>query len=283
MRVFPFTFVAATALLAATPAQTAADPNRELVRKAVSAYFANYEQMGDFALTRRNERREYDDKGNLKTRSAVTLKTDWIEGVRWTWVVATNDKPLDGVASDTHRSRLLADVGSWKEKPAAERKRIIEESRRKQREEMDHLKEFPDALEFKAAGMEKHNGRDTLVFDFTPRPNYKSPNMKAKVFEKVRGKIWIDKADEQMVRLQAEVFDNVAFGGFLAKLEKGTRFDMEQMRIEGNRWVPKQHLVRFDVRILLLKSIHRQMESHYMDYRRYTGPVWSGGAKPVAE
>ena len=49
----------------------------------------------------------------------------------------------------------------------------------------------------------------------------------------MRGKMWIDTRQYQWVKVHAEVFRPVAFGLFIAHVEPGTEFTLEESPIGG--------------------------------------------------
>ena len=138
------------------------------------------------------------------------------------------------------------------------------------------MREIPDALDFTALPEEAINGRAVLVWSFRPRPGYNAKTMGGRVYEGVSGKIWIDREERQLVKLEAEVTRDVTIGGFLAKIEKGTRFDLAQIRVEPSCWLPSHQLIRYGARILLVKGIHKYVDTHYRDWRRTGEPTWNG-------
>jgi hypothetical protein len=151
----------------------------------------------------------------------------------------------------------------------AERTSQREERRRNQREEAAWLREIPDALEFRLAGEETIGGRPVLVVECSPRPGYRARNQRARLFEKSRGRLWIDKAESQLVRGEAEVFETVGIGwGVLAKIEKGTKFHLQRVRVADDVWLPEVQTVRFAARLLLVKNARHEFTTRYSDFRR---------------
>jgi hypothetical protein len=144
----------------------------------------------------------------------------------------------------------------------------VEEAGGVRAKEQDWLKEFPDALDYKKVGEETIAGRRTLVLECSPRKGYKASNLRARVFEKVRGKIWMDAAEEQIVRVDAEVFDTVSIGwGLIGKVQKGTRFHLERSRLADGSWLPNSQSIRFAASYLVFKSLAQEEITRYSEYR----------------
>ncbi len=248
---------------------------RPFLRSVVDQYVRNAGSLHDFRFVRRVARAELDPSGNRKAWTASTSKVDFEEGVRATWLIARDDRPLtaDELQKEEWEARRAA--REWRGKPAGQRKEIEEKRNRKAQMERAFLLELPDALEFRRRPLEMRNGRATLVFDFEPRPGYSPKTREAHVYEGARGTLWVDQADGQLVSLKAETFRDVTMGLFLASVERGSRIDVNQVRLESGAWVPLNQTVRYAARILF-KHLRRQVETEYRDYQPYSGPIWHG-------
>ncbi len=132
-------------------------------------------------------------------------------------------------------------------------------------------KEFPDALDFRKVGEESIGGRPALVLEFSPRPGFKPKDLRARIATKLRGKVWIDQADTEFVRADAEVFDSVSVGwGLVGKIEKGARLTLERHKTSDGTWVPDSQMTRFIAR-LLVKTLGQEQTVRYAEYRRKPG------------
>jgi hypothetical protein len=60
-----------------------------------------------------------------------------------------------------------------------------------------------------------------------------------KVLKGMRGRLWIDEASGQWVKVQAQVIQPVSLFGFFAKVHPGTRFLLEQEPVAHHLWLPK--------------------------------------------
>jgi hypothetical protein len=270
--------IVALFVLAASEAAFAGVPDasasyRPTIRLAVDRYFESFGKSRKLVFLRRTDRREYDSSGAVRSRLLATTRTDFVEGVRLTWTVARDDKPLppDELARTNENVRAFA--AEWKNKPESEKKAFMDKAYRKQDDDLAYLREFADALDFRPAPNERLAGRDTLVFDFFPRSSYSPRKLQGRVYEKVRGRIWIDAAETQVARLHAEVFDDVSLGGFLARVAKGTQFQLDQVRVQQDLWAARYQLIRFDVKVLLVKEVHRWIESTWSEITLPSGTV----------
>lgn len=253
---------------AALPAMAQSDGDRALMRKAVDAYFANARHFEEYSFDRRTVRTQFGPDGRVKSREVWTSRVDWVDGLRMAWTIERDGKPVDARERAEIEQSLRKQAAEWRQKTREQQRKILEESRARQRREMEYLREFPEALDFRRLPDETADGRAALVYSFSPRPGYKPASMQGNIYKKVRGRIWIDRDEGHFTRLEGEVFDDVSIGGLLAKIEKGTRFLITQTRLDGGVWLPARQVIRVDARVMLVKNLHREVESTYSGWRR---------------
>jgi hypothetical protein len=141
----------------------------------------------------------------------------------------------------------------------------------RKREDTSWLKEFPEALEFKKVGEEEIGGRVAWVLECSPRAGYKAQSLRGRVFEKTRGRVWIDVADSQLVRVDAAVFDTVSIGwGMAAKIQKGTRFQIDRRKLADGAWLPESQTIRFAAKVMMVKSLAIEDSARFSGYRRHS-------------
>jgi hypothetical protein len=59
------------------------------------------------------------------------------------------------------------------------------------------------------------------VIAATPKTGHTPKRSDAKPLTKVKSELWVDKAEYQWVRLEAETIDTISFGWILARLNPG--------------------------------------------------------------
>ena len=135
--------------------------------------------------------------------------------------------------------------------------------------DQDHamLKEMVDAFDFRPAGEANINGHDCWVFDALPKPGYQPQTRETKVLSVMKGKLWIDKRQEQWVRVQAEVMKPVSMYGIIAKVGSGTHFFLEQAPIAGNLWLPTRFSVQVKASALGFINENSNDDETYRDYK----------------
>jgi len=131
------------------------------------------------------------------------------------------------------------------------------------------VKEVADAYNFTLAGVERLDGRETYVIDAESRPGFEPKRKEAKVLPKFRFRVWIDRAENQWVKLDAQCIDTVSFGLFLARIHKGSRIIIDTTRVNDEVWLPRHVAVHVDVRFALVKNFNVDEDVTYKDYRKF--------------
>lgn len=269
-----------------TPDKTGAlsqEQMQQLFRVVAEKDMENDKRLRDYTYIERDEDHKLDGKGQVKSSEAKTYEVMEIYGEQVQRLIEKNDKTLDakGAAKEEERIQKIIDKRK-NESEDARRKR--EEKEEKDREEnRKFVLEVADAYNFKLVGTELVAGRDAWVIDGEPRPGYEPHMKEAKFLPKFHGRVWIDKSDLQLSKLDVECLDTVSWGLFLARFHKGSRFLLEQTRVNDEAWLPRQLTVKIDVRLALLKNFNVDVEQTYRDYKKFratTKIVGVGEVKP---
>jgi hypothetical protein len=254
------------ALIGLAQAQSAEELRMKL-RESLAKLQEADQKMGDYSYTRYNVRREFHSNGSLKAERTVLALREFEDGIGFIHQVQRDGKPVPDAEIKQSQDAARARAAQLRAMSPAERAKAEPESRSRAQEQ-SFLKEFPDALEYKKIGEETIDGRRTWVLECWPRPGYKAANLRARVFEKVRGKVWLDAAALEIVRVDAEVYETVNIGwGMIGKVQKGTRFHLERRRLADGSWLPESQRIRFAARILLFKSLAQEEITRDSDYR----------------
>ena len=128
---------------------------------------------------------------------------------------------------------------------------------------------MPDLYNMRLEADAKIDGRDCWVISGTPKPGYHPRYSDAKPLTMIKGKLWVDKADYQWVRLEAETTDTISYGLFLARLYPGAKLVFEQTRVNGELWLPKRLYISGTGRIGLVKRIAMDEEITWNNYRKF--------------
>jgi hypothetical protein len=143
-----------------------------------------------------------------------------------------NGRPLSQAEEQKEQSRLeslLAD-------PSRQR-------HRKQSEDQDAaravkvLRALPSAFLFRYVGDGVGPSGKLKKFSFWPNPNFSPPDLETQVLTTMAGEIWVDAAQEHIVRLEGRLEKDVDFGwGILGRLNKGGWILLEQAEVGAGRW-----------------------------------------------
>ena len=261
-------WVTGVVLLAAAAALPAEDAT-EIIRRAVERDQRNSQGSHNYTYLQRQETRELDRGGQVKSRKIETWDVTLLEGSPYRRLVARDDKPLSTQEQTAEEQKLRWNNEQRRMETNEERQRRLAEWQRRLDRQREPVKEVPDAFNFKLLGEEQLAGRPVYRIDASPRPGFKPTSRTAAIFPHVKLRLWIDKADYQGARIEMEVLDAISFGGLLVRLTQGTRLLIEQTRVEDGVWLPKQFSLTAAARILLLKGLNRELDFTFSGYKRF--------------
>jgi hypothetical protein len=129
------------------------------------------------------------------------------------------------------------------------------------------LEDVVATLRFKIARRETLNGRDTIVVEFEPRPEAQPQTRQGNIAKVLKGSIWIDEAEREVVRAEATAIDSVSFGGFIARLNEGATVTLLRKQIDDGVWLPTSIRMKGDGRALLVRRMELDYFIEWFDYR----------------
>jgi hypothetical protein len=215
----------------------------------------------DWQVAPRYQYRERDVKGKKIETYEVTM----IEGSPYYRLIAQNDHPVPTEEALKEKARFEAELSKRRRENPAQRAKRLGAYQRERDEDHLFLREMAGAFSFRLLRTDVTSGHSVFVLEATPRPEYRPPNTKAKVLTHMRGELWIDKAEYQWVRVEAEVTAPVSLY-LVAHVGPGTRFSLEQMPIGKNLWLPKRFTMQAKITVFGVPQ-ERKEEETYSDYR----------------
>jgi len=243
-------------LLGAVPA---VPPAQQIVERSVEKINA------DWSAAPRYDFRERDILTKKGKRSSKTYAVLMIEGSPYNKLIASDGRPLTPAKTAAEEKKLKQEMERRRaETPGARQKRVAQ-YQRERRQDNALFREMARAFNFKLTGEETVNGHRCFVVAATPRAGYIPPTRETKVLTGMRGTMWIDEQQYQWVKVHAEVFRPVAFGLFIAHVEPGTSFTLEQQPVQGDLWLPSHFQMSVNAQILVLSRQYTDDES-YTDY-----------------
>ncbi len=235
------------------------DPDRAklLVQRSTEVTDRNWGTQAEYDFS------EIDVQRDGSTRTFEELM---ILGTRYGQLVAIDGKPLSTEQAQDERRKLALAIAQRRAESEADRKKRVEKEQRAMTRDHALLDQIALGFEFSYMGEEQLDGRDVYVVRATPKPGYRPPNKETEVLKGMQGQLWIDKETLNWVRVEAEVMRPVWIAGFLARVEPGTRFDVEMMPISGSFWMPKHYAMKARAKIFLLFTHQEQDDETYFAY-----------------
>ncbi len=235
--------------------------------------------LENYSFTQKSTARELGKDGVLRDKSSETYQLSFYKGNRLRRLIEKNNQPLsakDQAEADKNVQERVAEIEKEIAKKAAKTVSQNQNGTPDGEGERISIAEVLRASNLVNPRRERFRGREVIVFDFEPNPNFDFKNAKSilKFFGKTAGVMWIDEKDKQVARIEAALFDNFKVGGgILANLKKGASFALEQERVNDEIWLPSIADINLSVKVLLVKgfSVNQVIKSY--NYRRFETEV----------
>lgn len=188
-------------------------------------------------------------------------------GSTYEQLVAVNGTPLPADQIKALRSARDAEANLRRQETTEQREKRIARYVSEQRRNRTLLKEMTAAFHFSLRGRAEKDEWSTFVMDARPRADYKAKDRMTRVLTGMQGTLWIDQTSFGWVRAEATIVHPVMIEGFLARVEKGTRFEMEERPFGKGYWLPTFFSIHTKARILFLfptSSTQSYTFSHYV-------------------
>ena len=245
------------------------DQIRDLIREAAERDIENDKKQRDYTYIQREEEHKLDGQGQVKSSESRTYEIMVLYEEPVHKLIARNNQPLSDSDARKEDEKVQKIIEKRKNESESNRRKRVEKQDHDREEARQFVKEIADAYNFRLAGEENLDGRETVVIDAEPRPGYE-PHMKnARFLPKFRFRVWLDRAEKQWVKLDIQCIDTVSVGLFLARLHKGSRIQIEQLRVNDEVWLPKHVSLKLDARVALLKGVNIAEDVSYRDYKKF--------------
>jgi len=209
-----------------------------------------------------------DGHGQVKKTEITEYDHFWVDGVPEAKLVKKDGTPLsaDELAKEDQRiDKEAAKAHDRREKENAQGKET--DPRGDEEITVSRLLELGT---FTNARRLPLNGRDTIAVDFAGNPNAKTRNRAEDVVRDLVGTAWVDEEDRQLVRVEGHFVDAFKVGGgLLVNIQKGTRFTMEQTKVNGEVWLPAHIDAQGAARFLLFINFNGSVHAVESDYRKF--------------
>jgi hypothetical protein len=185
-------------------------------------------------------------------------------------LIATNGQPLKAEERQSEEARIERFINN-----PQELKKKCEQDHDTAERTMRIVRALPDAFLFSYAGQEAGTekiGRanaQLLKFNFHPNPAYQPPTRVEEVLTGLQGYVLVDAENLRLAALDGTLFKDVAFGwGILGHLNKGSRFAVQQVKLDDGLWQVSSVTFNFTGKVLMLKSINVNATEVFSGFQR---------------
>lgn len=230
----------------------------EIIERSVKANENDWRVAPEYNNFEREEK-----NGHTRTKHVLMIL-----GSSYNRLVAVDGKPLSQAQNAEEEKKLRETIAARQSESKSQRAKRI--AKYEQSRQSDHfmMEQLTAGFNFKLEGTPTLNGHEVYLFSATPRPGYVPPNKESKALTGMEGKLWIDKETFHWVKVEAHVIRPVSIVGFLAEVEPGTSFVLEQMPVAPGIWQPNHFSVKSHAKILGLFSLNDQEDDTFFDYQK---------------
>ena len=189
-------------------------------------------------------------------------------------LIKKDGKPLSEQETRSEEKKLQQSLKRQTNLSLSERNKLEKKKMERRRKEEQFWNEVIKAFDFTEVGGETVEGRSARVFKAVPRAQYVPEDSDFELLKKIKGTIWVDIADDQVLRADVEFIEDIRLvGGFLAKVNKGGSFTVLQKKVNDEVWFPSNSEVVVNGRLLLFKGFNLKILSDFGNYRKFETSV----------
>jgi hypothetical protein len=237
----------------------AQQPNvSEIIQRSVAANQADFEAAPDFNYK----------ETNRSGRESRTYQVTMIEGSPYRRLIAINGEPLSTSQQQREMQKQQREIEKRRSESPSDRQKRIADYEKERKRDHEMMQQLTKAFNFTYVGQENVRGFQVWSLKAKPRPGYHPPNIETEVLPGMQGQLWIDQKSYQWVKVTAQVVRPVSIVGFLARVEPGTRFELEMSPVEGDIWQISHFSMQSKAKVLGLFNHASQEDSSYFDYQR---------------
>ncbi|MGQ9898589.1 MAG: hypothetical protein ACUVR8_13690 [Acidobacteriota bacterium] len=232
------------------------------------------ERVTQYTYTLTETIRRLDGDGRIKeTEVKVYEVYPLAGGARVRKLIAVNGKPLSTAEAEKEQRRVTKFIEENEERERKRQAGKADDNDEAQRRRLT-IAQFLRTCEFYNPRRERFRGREVIVCDFRPHPDYKPTNNTEKIIQKLVGTVWLDTKDEEVARLEGRfASDFKVGGGLLVSLKRGAAFVFEQICNAEGVWLPLREDFNAGIKLLLLAGLNISVENRYGDYRRFSTEI----------
>ena len=177
-------------------------------------------------------------------------------------LIEKDGKPLDPEAEQAEMDRLN-NLLAHPEVQEHRHKKEQEDSARG--DEMVRM--LPDAFLFTLEGTVEGPNGPCYRLKFTPNPAFVPPDREGEVYHGMVGELWVDQAQERLVKIDAHLISDVNFGwGVLGRLYKGGSILVQNADVGLHHWETVHMKLQLQGKLLMMKSVDYSTTEDYTDF-----------------
>jgi hypothetical protein len=242
---------------------------QKLLRVVADKDIENDRRLRNYTYVERDVEKQLNGKGETKSTEVKTFEVLNIYGEQVQRLMEKDDKPLDAKEAAKEEEKIQKVIDKRKNESDDDRRKREEKADKDREESRKFVRDVADAYNFKLLGTELVGGREAWMIEADPRPGFEPQVKESRFLAKFRGRVWIDKTDLQLSKMEVEAIDTVSVGWVLARIHKGTRFMLEQTQVNEEVWLPKHVTFNVDARFALVKGFKMDGEQTFRDYKKF--------------
>jgi hypothetical protein len=151
--------------------------------------------------------------------------------------------------------------------------RFEQRRRRDRAQSSSAIEDTAAALDFAIDRRVVVDGRPTILVTFAPKRDAKPQTREGRLARSFNGKVWVDEAEQEVIRVEATAIDSITYGyGLIARLNEGTVVTLLREHVGDDVWLPTSIRFQGEGRALLLRKLNVDFRIEWFDYRRLHAP-----------
>lgn len=246
-----------------------AEPVEEIVRRSCEREVRNLHLRQQYTFKEAVDQRRLDKNRAVKETETRVREVLWIDGSRYSRLIEKDGAPLSPKDAAKEQAKMDREIDKRKRESPEERRKRLAEREKEFQEERSFRLQVADAFVFKLLGEEAVNGRQCYRVQAEPKAGFVPKGKSAGFLPKMRGVLWIDKADYEWAKVEAETLDTLSFGLALVRIAKGARIFIDQTLVNEEVWFPKTFRIELTARALLLMGGNFEVTVQFSDFRKF--------------
>jgi hypothetical protein len=187
--------------------------------------------------------------------------------------LAHDGKPADPMELEKSWAQVEQELIEASHPGAARSKGDSERFSKRRQDEDEAVASIGNAFNFHFVGRKEKDGHAIVQLSFEPNPSFRPSSRVGLVFVHTRGTVWVDESNSQLVRLEAELSDDISYAaGLIAKVYRGGRLTFEQQEASPGIWLPTHTTYDFDGKKFVFGTLSLHQRIDASQYRRVGPP-----------